>query len=278
VKRACELLSLPRSSYYEKWNRPESKRSRQTRKIDRSIRAIYQASNGIYGAPKILRALLKKKWFQEERLSLKRVQKRMKKMGIKSKVIKKWKATKTNKEKIESRQNLIEQDFTTATVNQKWVTDITYIHTVRDGWAYLSSIMDLHTKKIIAWNLGKNMETGLVLKTLTHAIETHGKAEGLILHSDLGSQYTSVEYEKCLETLGISHSFSKKGCPYDNACIESFHAILKKEEVYQTTYLTFEHAKQRLFSYIEGFYNRRRMHSSIDFMTPVAKESLTIVA
>lgn len=151
------------------------------------------------------------------------------------------------------------QDFTTTSLNQKWVTDITYIDTQKDGWCYLSSIMDLHSKKIIAWNLGKKMDRSLVIQTLKDAVETQGKADGLIIHSDLGSQYTSDDYEKCLESLKIKHSFSRKGCPYDNACIESFHSILKKEEVYQTKYPDYNHAKKQLFIYIESFYNRNRI-------------------
>lgn len=206
--------------------------------------------------------------------TVKRVQKLMKLMGIRSITIKKWRPSQTNGGAIDPRKNLLNRDFSTTGLNQKWVTDITYIHTVKDGWCYLSSIQDLHSKKIIAWSFGKKMTTDLVLNTLNQAVQTQNISKSLILHSDLGSQYTSQEYKEQIDTLGIQHSFSNKGCPYDNAGIESFHATLKKEEVYHTHYQTYEQARLALFQYIESFYNRDRIHSSIGYLTPQEMETL----
>jgi len=197
---------------------------------------------------------------------------------LQSIIFKKWKPASTSKQPVQDRKNLLEQNFTTTSINQKWVTDITYIHTLKDGWCYFSSIQDLHSRKIIAWRFGKQMTTDLVMDTLNDAIYKVGSAEGLILHSDLGSQYTSQEFESKLENCGIRHSFSKKGCPYDNACIESFHSIMKKEEVYQTTYKDFEHASVRLFQYVEGFYNQKRIHASIGYLTPNEAQNRALVA
>lgn len=117
------------------------------------------------------------------------------------------------------------------------------------------------------------MTTELVLQALTNAIDVQKPGEGLILHTDLGSQYTSEDFEKAINTAGIEHSFSRKGCPYDNACIESFHATLKKEEVYQTTYIDFEAARFALFQYIESWYNRKRIHGAINYLTPQQLEN-----
>ena len=141
---------------------------------------------------------------------------------------------------------------------KKLVTDITYIHVVNEGWTYLASVMDLYDRKIIGWAYGKNITAELATQAVKNACLNIPDTMGIVLHSDLGSRYTSEEFEKYLQDQGMLHSFSRKGNPYDNACIESFHSVLKKEEVYTTTYYTFEEAKSALFEYIESFYNRKR--------------------
>ena len=129
------------------------------------------------------------------------------------------------------------------TVFKKLVTDITYINVKNEGWTYLASVMHLFDRKIIVWSYGKNITAELATQAVKNACLNIKDTEGIILHSDLGSQYTSEEFENYLKSRGIQHSFSRKGNPYDNACIESFHSVLKKEEVYTTTYHTFEDAK-----------------------------------
>ncbi|KKB33187.1 Mobile element protein [Bacillus thermotolerans] len=172
------------------------------------------------------------------------------------------------------RTNHLEQDFTTTTMNEKWVADITYIHTLRDGWCYLASVLDLHSKKIVGYSFSRSMTTDLVLQALHNAVTTQNPEPGLILHTDLGTQYTSEAFENALKAYEIKQSFSRKGCPYDNACMESFHAILKKEEVHQVKYLDYESAKLALFQYIEGWYNRKRIHGQIGYRTPQEVEDL----
>jgi len=268
ISRACQLLELPRSSYYERLTRTDSNRTMENKQLSDRIMRIYLESGRRYGAPKIHQALAK----QQINISLKRVQKLMRQLAIQSIIIKKWRPGHSTSERIQERANLLKRDFSTTGLNQKWVTDITYIHTVKDGWCYLSSIQDIHSKKIIAWSFGKRMTTDLVLDTLDKAVQTQQATKDLIIHSDLGSQYTSESYGTRLNELNIRHSFSGKGCPYDNAGIESFHATLKKEEVYQTSYQTIEEASRRLFQYIEGFYNRKRLHGSINYLTPQEME------
>lgn len=141
---------------------------------------------------------------------------------------------------------------------KKLVTDITYIHVVNEGWTYLASVMDLYDRKIIGWAYGKNITAELATQAVKNACLNIPDTMGIVLHSDLGSRYTSEEFEKYLQDQGMLHSFSRKGNPYDNARIESFHSVLKKEEVYTTTYYTFKEAKSALFEYIESFYNRKR--------------------
>jgi transposase InsO family protein len=272
IKRGCQLLKISRSSYYEKLTREISDTEKNNIFLKQEILRIYFNSKKIYGAPKIHQVLLNNKI----KVSLKHVQRLMKELKIRSITVKKWNPGRSSKKQIVSRKNILNQDFTTSNINQKWVTDITYIYTINNGWCYLSSIEDLHTKKIISWDFSQTMDLNLVLKTLNRAIDLYKDLEGLIIHSDLGSQYTSNEYEDRLKSLNISHSFSKKGCPYDNAGIESFHSIIKKEEVYQTKYYSFPQAKIALFKYIEGFYNRRRIHSSINYLTPEKAEKLAL--
>ncbi|SKA83073.1 Transposase InsO and inactivated derivatives [Clostridium sp. USBA 49] len=193
----------------------------------------------------------------------------MKKLEIKSIIVKKFRPT-TSKSKIDNKENVLKRDFSTNTINEKWVTDITYIHTIKDGWCYLASVMDLYSKKIIGYDISKNIDTALALQAVKNAVLLQKPKEPL-----LGSQYTSLEFEKYIsETKIITHSFSGKGCPYDNASIESFHASLKKEEVNKVKYYDFDTARLAIFKYIESWYNRKKIHSSIGYITPQKCEEL----
>lgn len=196
----------------------------------------------------------------------------MKSQGLRSVVIKKYHHQSEKGIIPDNKENILKQDFTATTINQKWCTDITYIHVLREGWTYLASVMDLYNRKIIGYAYGKTMTTELALKAVEKACMNVSDAKGIILHSDLGSQYTSQLFEKYMLQKEMLHSFSRKGNPYDNACIESFHSVLKKEEVYLNTYQNFEDAQRAIFKYIESWYNRKRIHSAINYMTPQQKE------
>lgn len=197
----------------------------------------------------------------------------MKQLNLRSIVIKKYRPQKSRKP-IVSKENIINQNFSQICLVEKWVADITYIPTKQNGWCYLSSIMDLHTKKIISYTFSKRMTVECILQTLNLAKQRYNIPPVMLLHTDLGTQYTALEVEEWLKANKIRHSYSRKGTPYDNGAIESFHASLKKEEVYTTTYLDFEEANHALFSYIEGFYNRNRIDSSINYLTPQEFEDL----
>lgn len=197
----------------------------------------------------------------------------MRAAGIRSITVKKFRPT-PSKEKVVERENILERDFSTTTINEKWVGDITYIQTLRDGWCYLASVMDLHSKKIVGYSFGRSMTTELVTQALENACDVQKPGNDLIFHSDLGTQYTSEDFEKVVKSHNITHSFSYKGSPYDNACIESFHAILKKEEVNHVQYLNFNSANMALFQFIEGWYNRERIHGSLGYLTPQQVEDL----
>ncbi|WP_242976284.1 IS3 family transposase [Clostridium thermopalmarium] len=269
VKLMCKLLKVSRSSYYKSLNQVESKRSIENKRLKEEILKIYNDNKKRYGAPKIHKILIR----QGESISLKRVQRFMNELGIKSIVCKKYKPY-SSKNKVEERENILKRDFSTITINEKWVTDITYIHTLRDGWCYLASVMDLHSRKIIGCAFDKVMDTDLAIRAVKNAYECQKPNKQVILHSDLGSQYTSSRFSEYISEIKFIHSFSSKGNPYDNACIESFHAALKKEEVNLVTYYDFNAARLAIFEYIESWYNRKRIHGSIGYITPQQCEDM----
>ncbi|SHK26883.1 Transposase InsO and inactivated derivatives [Anaerobranca californiensis DSM 14826] len=265
----CEVLEVPRSTYYKKLKPITSNREKENRKYKKLILKIYIESRKLYGAPKIHKKLLN----QGISISIKRVQRLMKELGIKSQVVKKFKHY-PSKPIVEGKENILKRDFTTTDINQKWVADITYIHTIKDGWCYLATVLDLHTKKVIGYCFSKKMDTTIVIEALRRAYQKQRPENFVILHTDLGSQYTSAEFAKVVKELKIKHSFSQKGSPYDNAPIESFHAILKKEEVYRSKYLDYHSARLAIFNYIESWYNKKRIHSAIGYLTPDELESI----
>lgn len=273
VKTMCLLLKVNRSTFYKSINKRQSKREIENEKLKKAIYELYIKGKGKYNSFKIYRDLIKKGYL----ISLKRVQNKMKEMKLHLKKRKRYKSTEKGccKNKL---ANLLNRDFKTKNVNEKWLGDITYIYTKKNGWCYLASVLELHTRKIIGYSLGRTMTTDLVIKALEMACKDRKRKslEGLIFHSDLGSQYTSYSLKNYCSKLGIVQSFSKKGCPYDNAPMEAFHSILKKEEVYLKSYSTFNDAYVNLSEFIEVWYNKKRIHSSINYMTPYEFESLII--
>lgn len=207
-------------------------------------------------------------------VSQKRVSKRMKFLKIKSCIVKKYRPL-SNKNKVDAtnKENLLKQEFEAREKREKMVSDITYIYVKNYGWTYLATVEDLYSRAIIGYSYGKTIDADLVIEAIRNA-QMKGKfKEGAIFHSDLGSQYTSNKVENYLKKLKLRHSYSKKGYPYDNACMESFNAILKKEEVNLHVYNTFTEAKESIFEFIEGWYNRKRIHSSIGYKVPSELEN-----
>lgn len=260
----CRVLKISRAAYYKHMHRKKSKWEKEDDLLKNKIYFIYKQSKCIYGAPKIRAALILKGF----KASLKRVQRLMRKMNIKSVVIKKWRPFCKTKNKVIQRKNLIKQNFSASTINEKWLTDITYIYTKKDGWCYLASVFDCYSAKIVGYSFSKKMDVALALQAVKNALINQKPSKELILHSDLGSQYTSSDFEKYIKNHNILHSFSRKGCPYDNAPMESFHSVLKKEESKMNKYMDFHEAQIRLFQYIEGWYNRKRINGRINFLTP----------
>ena len=274
VNKMCKLFGICRSSYYYCTKiREEGKLKQENEILRNKVIEIYNREDGVYGAPKIRNEI--KESGIGFAVSIRRVGKIMKSLGLRSVVIKKYRPN--NPTSIyNGGENLLNRDFSAHKLNQKWVSDITYIHTIKDGWVYLASIMDLASKKIIGWSMSKSIDTGLILQALSNTVINVGATQykDVILHSDRGCQYTSHAYQNKLKTLGIRQSFSQKGCPYDNAPIESWHSLLKKEYVYRRVFKDFEESKIGIFSWIESKYNRTRTHSSLNYLTPLQMENI----
>lgn len=197
----------------------------------------------------------------------------MKALGLRSIIVKKFNHAGSSKSDDNKKKypNLLEQNFFADKPSKKWVGDITYIYTKETGWTYLAIVMDLFDLKVVGWSYGTNMDENLVISAFNKAIVNRGLEENGIFHSDRGSQYLSNSFEAILSQSNIKHSYSKKGYPYDNASMESFNAILKKEEVNVNNYETFKEAKLAIFEFIEGWYNNKRIHSTLGYMTPNEK-------
>ena len=267
IRILCKAVKLHHSVYYYHKQNKENSYKNANKELDKKILEEYEKSKKRYGSPKITKILNK----QGIKVSQKRVARRMKELGIKSITVKKYNHNGNKKVDDTNKENLLAQNFKAEKPSEKWVGDITYIYTKETGWTYLAAVMDLYDLKIIGWSYGLHMTAELVIKAFKQAKTTRGITQGMIFHSDLGSQYTSNEFEELLIENEVKHSYSKKGYPYDNASMESFNAILKKEEVNVNTYETFKEARIAIFEFIESWYNNTRIHSSNGYITPNQK-------
>jgi len=267
IAKLAKVMKVSRSGYYA-WLQDKESDSKINRDIVKlRILKIYLDSKKIYGAPKIT-AILRKEGFST---ALRTVSKYMNELGIKSIVVKKFKP-QTKKRADVGYENRLNQEFRTDRPNRVWVTDITYIWTRKDKWVYLASVMDLYSRKIVGYEVSKKMNTDLIKKALANAVAERGNPEEIIHHSDRGSQYTSEAYLNMLKMFNFEISLSAKGNCYDNACIEAFHSILKKEYIYTRSFEKLEDLKLGLFQYIEGFYNFRRIHGTLGYISPTEFE------
>lgn len=264
----CKCLGIHHSIYYYHQNHQTNSYKIANQKLDVEIKKIYDESKGRYGSPKINKVLKVKGII----VSQKRVARRMKILCLRSITVKKFNHSGNSKtDHTKEYPNLLEQDFFADKPSKKWVGDITYIYTKETGWTYLAIVMDLFDLKVVGWSYGLNMTDNLVIDAFNKATINRKLNKDGIFHSDRGSQYTSKHFEKLLKDLKIRHSYSKKGYPYDNVSMESFNAILKKEEVNVNNYETFNEAKLAIFEFIESWYNNQRIHSTIGYITPNEK-------
>jgi putative transposase len=263
----CELLSVSRSGYYDSLDRPLCPRAKRTAKIRDSVRQVFEQRHAIYGPAKIAKELQKRTGLEPACRNT--VAKAMQEMGLKSRISKAFTPTTTKSDPSKKpAPNVLSRQFTATGPNQKWVTDITYLPTL-EGWVYLAVVIDLFSRKVVGWQLGNSLATPLVSGALRQAIESRKPPRGKLLHhSDRGSQYTSDDYQKTLKTLGIECSMSRTGNCYDNAVAERFFWSLKHEWTKHYEYSDLESARLSVFKYIEVFYNRQRLHQTLDYKTP----------
>lgn len=263
----CEVLLVSRSGYYNWLYRKPSKREQANKFLDEQIKVVYMENKQRYGAPRITRALHSKSVL----CSHTRVERRMKVMGLKAVAKRKFKVTTDSSHKHPVFDNILARDFKTTMINQKWVGDITYVAT-DEGWLYLAVIIDLHSRSVIGWSMNKRMKKDLVCDALVMALFKRKFPQGVIVHSDRGGQYCSGKYKKIIKNNNLIDSMSRKGNCWDNAIAESFFHTLKVELTHNNRYSTRDEARQSIFQYIEGYYNRIRMHSAIDYRAPYEVE------
>ena len=271
VDLMCQLLAVSRSGYYAWRSRPESQRAQEDRRLLVAIKRIHTASGGVYGSPRIW-AELKEEGY---RCGLNRVARLMHRASLVGCPKRRFKVTTERDPAHPVADNLLKQDFSASRPNQYWAADITYIST-HQGWLYLAVVMDLYSRRIVGWSMDRWNSRHLAIAALKMAIEQRQPDGALLHHSDRGAQYTSEDFRDELDKHGIKCSMSARGNCYDNAVVESFFGLLKRERVNQTRYLTRDEAKQDIFDYIECFYNRKRRHSYLGNISPVAYEKRAI--
>lgn len=266
----CKVLESSRSGYYKRKNQPQSQRQQENVLLTEEIKKIYGESQGRYGSPRIT-AELKRRGIT---CNKKRAARLMKRAGIEARMFRKYKVTTQSNHNRPRSENILGGDFKTAKSNQVWTSDITYIRT-KEGWLYLAAILDIYSRKIVGWQLDKHLRSELVEKALRNALRDRKVEKGIIFHSDQGIQYTSECLRKTLNKNGFRQSMSRRGNCYDNAITESFFHTLKTEMAKDLINKSRQEARVSLFEYIELFYNRKRLHSSLGYRSPVEYEKLT---
>jgi putative transposase len=271
VAALCRMLGVSKGGYYAWRGRPSSKRSREDITLTEKIREVHRRSRETYGSPRVhaeLRAL-------GVRCGRRRVARLMRVAGLRGCMRGKKRGTTRRDPRAAPAPDLLRRDFVAARPNRVWLADITYVPT-QEGFLYLAFILDAHSRKIVGWSMDSYMKTELVVDALQMAVWRRKPSAGLVHHSDRGAQYTAISLGKRLEEVGIVPSMGRTGTALDNAMAESFVATLKSELVHRRRFPDREVARSAVFEYLEGFYNRRRLHSALSYRSPADYEEATI--
>jgi putative transposase len=271
ITRMCQVLQVSRSGYYDWQVREESERSQRDRLLLKEIRKIHQDMKEAYGATKTWRTLQQSGTVCGKH----RVARLRREAGIEARRKRKFRLAYQARNTAPAPPNLLRWPFKAAYPDQIWVTDVTFIPT-RSGWLYLAVMIDLHTRLVVGWSMKDRPNQELVNEALMMAVEQRRPKSGLIHHSDQGILYSSGSYLELLKKHGMLRSMSAKGNCYDNAVAESFFSSLKNEIVHHRDYHTRDQARAEIFEYIELFYNRKRIHQSLDYQTPMKYESVKV--
>jgi putative transposase len=259
----CRVLGVTRSWYYKQLNRGATNRQREDQALLPSIKAAFEESDKTYGAKRIVHGLR----LLGTRVGKNRVWRLMQENDLKVKTVRRFKVTTNSDHKRPVAPNLVKQQFTAQAPNQLWTGDITYIQTAQ-GWLYLAVVLDVFSRRIVGWSMNRRMTDDLVVAAFSNAHVRRRPVPGFIFHTDRGSQYCSKRFRTLVEKAGGIQSMSATGCCYDNAITESFFGTLKRELVHHCSFVTRQEAQSRIFRYIEGFYNRKRLHSAIGYLAP----------
>jgi putative transposase len=268
IRVLCDVMGVSAAGFYAWRGRPESPRKAANRALLGEIRRLHLAHRGRYGGPRIHAALCG----LGHTASRGRVARLMRHHGIQAITPRRFRACTTDsRHDWPIAPNRLAQKFAAERPNQIWLADITYVPT-EEGWLYLAVVLDLFTRKIVGWAMHDHMRADLTIAALIMAIQRQKPPPGLIHHSDRGSQYAAADYRKVLNATGMIQSMSRKGNCWDNAPMESCFGTIKTELVHQACYPTRKAARHDLFVYIEGYYNRQRLHSALGYITPEQAE------
>lgn len=264
----CEQFEVSRSGYYAWLDREPSQHAADDLRLGAMVREVHVDHRRAYGSPRVYAELKE----AGQRVSCKRVARLMRQQGLVARTRRRFRRTTDSNHDLPVAPNLLARAFFAETLNEVWVTDITYLWT-REGWLYLSALIDLCSRRVVGWAMGENIDTQLCLRALEMAIRGRHPPVDLIHHSDRGSQYASLEYQATLKLHGMRCSMSKKGDCWDNAVAESFWSTIKTELIEGTDFATRADARRAVFEYIEGFYNQQRRHSTLGYVSPAAFEA-----
>jgi putative transposase len=267
VEVLCRVMAVARSGFYAWCHRPASRRAQQNQVLLAQIQDHHRNSDGSYGSPRIHRDLRG----QGLQVGRHRVARLMRLHGIRGVCRRRAPYRQRTESPTVLAANVLQREFTATQPNQKWAGDITYVAT-REGWLYVAVLVDLYSRRIVGWAMAERVTTELTMTALTMALQQRRVEGDLLHHSDRGSQYAALLYQQQLTVQGIQCSMSRPGNCWDNAVVESFFASLKTELIYRRRFHTRQEAQSAIFTYVEGFYNRRRRHSTLGYLSPVEFE------
>jgi transposase InsO family protein len=267
VAALCRVLGVTRQGYYAFVGRPPSRRAVEEAHLRERLKQLHVESRQTYGSPRMLRALRA----EGIRVGKRRIERALRSLELRVKLRRRFRVTTKADPSHTPAPNVLARRFEASRPDERWVTDITYLWT-QQGWCYLAVILDLFSRAVVGWAVDRTMSTELPLRALDMAFRRRRPQAGLLHHSDRGCQYTSGEYRHALAQLGVEVSMSRTGNCWDNAVAESFFATMKTELFYRSSWATTEELRSALFEYVEVFYNRRRLHSSLDYKTPAQTE------
>lgn len=267
IATLCRVLEVSTAAFYE-WRAKEAKpRGNDEDEIMLKVSAAFKKGRGNYGKRRVRAELVR----EGVKIGLQRSARLMRDLGLRARTKRKFKQTTDSSHRLPVAPNRLREGFTTQKPNEAWSTDMTYVWT-DEGWLYLCVFLDLFSRSVVGWHMQQRMDRSLVISALEAAVQRRHPPRGLVVHSDRGSQYCSRDFRLACGFHGIDQSMGAKGSAYDNAVTETFFSTLKKELIYQRKFLTRAEAEQAIFEFIEVFYNRQRLHSTLGYRTPVEYE------